>query len=326
MKKKSQNSKLRARLNKLPKKWLVLAIALTVILLACSTYVIVRSKNNKSSNTPTPMVKKGKATLSINSDPAGIQMTAIDPSCDGTQLNKPTPYTCSKTNQNLSTVITAPATAIISGKTYMFSTWDGCSESNANRAICKVNVDNGKVGKLMATYELYTPNLSTQRPTSQNLDQFVRTNSPPAISCSPINYGDYPNGGCGLVLTAKTGVLIKASYAPDCDSYHAGIEIRCRNSVTYYNGSISPALEFWCNADPKTPCGFADPYGLNFFESGYHIIRFTSPGTFVYGSESGQASLATLTGIYDKQTNTINISATYVAPVKDESYPNCCQP
>lgn len=124
----------------------LIIILAVVAVVGGAGYYVFHSKNTSKTSSAS-----SKATLNITSEPNGIQMNGT-PLCDGAKLHKLTSYTCAATNSDLDTVITAPAQTSINGKAYTFQTWDGCSASNANKAICKVHVDSGKSKTLKASY------------------------------------------------------------------------------------------------------------------------------------------------------------------------------
>lgn len=297
-------------------------VSLVVVIAVAAAALAYRSLGNQQHvKTQNSSAAATSATIRIDSIPSGLAMQGA-PKCDSIQLKKTTPYDCD-IGSTISTVITAPEQVFSGGKTYNFKTWDGCSASNTDHKICKVDARAHQTKTIKSTYELYKPQAITQSPGSPPSD--------PVTTCSPISYTDYPHGGCGILQKRSSKLLVKTSFAPECDSWRAGIETRCRNQVSYYSGTISPSVEFWCDSDPRTPCGFADPYATNTLIPGQHIIRLPGTVTFSYslGAKTGlsaQAILGNAVGIYDKQTNTIIIDASYVTPLKDETYPKCCTP
>lgn len=97
--------------------------------------------------------------LKVTSDPAGIDV-AGDPVCDSKKLAKVTPYGCPEA-ESQTTTLTAQENVTVNGQAYKFKTWDGCSEGNADKKICKVKVDSGKLKTAKASYEQGTTNVSS---------------------------------------------------------------------------------------------------------------------------------------------------------------------
>ena len=117
------------------------------------------NKNNQQSGSFNSPSHTSSSTLHIDSDPAGINMDG-SPYCSTGQLNKSTPYDCILTNNETETVITAPAEAFVSGQNYTFKTWEGCSESNSDKKICKIIFNQGDAKNLKAIFEKTTESQS----------------------------------------------------------------------------------------------------------------------------------------------------------------------
>lgn len=88
----------------------------------------------------------------IDSSPALVTM-AGSPHCDGQALEQVTPYTCTLPDEDGETVVTAPKEIQHEGQKYVFVTWDGCSEGNIDKSICKLKFEKNKSYNLKATYE-----------------------------------------------------------------------------------------------------------------------------------------------------------------------------
>jgi len=94
-----------------------------------------------------------KTKVLIDSSPALIKMNGI-PHCDSASLNKQTPYMCALPDDKGETVVTAPKETEQDGKKYRFVTWDGCSEGNVDKSICKLKFEKHQSYSLKATYEI----------------------------------------------------------------------------------------------------------------------------------------------------------------------------
>jgi hypothetical protein len=133
------------------RKWLLanrLSVAITASLIVACAMTAVLAMNLRTFSAP----KEGNENtlLQIESDPAGITITG-QPTCDSPRLHKITPYKCSASDK-INTVLTAPDVVSSGGKVYRFKTWDGCSSSNADKKVCKVEVASSKSKTVEASY------------------------------------------------------------------------------------------------------------------------------------------------------------------------------
>lgn len=94
-----------------------------------------------------------KTKVVVDSSPALIKMSGA-PHCDSTELDTQTPYTCALPDEQGETVVTAPKEIQHEGQKYVFVTWDGCSEGNADKSICKLKFEKDQSYSLKATYEI----------------------------------------------------------------------------------------------------------------------------------------------------------------------------
>jgi hypothetical protein len=132
-------------------KRLLLAAVLLIpaVIIAGTGWYVVHVKNSVYNN---PYVGyTDYASLKVESEPAGIDV-AGSPACDSKKFSKTTPYQCAA-GMSFTTTLTAQDTVSVNGQTYVFKTWDGCSESNADKKICKVKVKIGVHANAKATYE-----------------------------------------------------------------------------------------------------------------------------------------------------------------------------
>ncbi len=138
-------------------------LGLGLLIIAFTGWFVWHAQNNaKSTYDKTTGSTKNITALKVESDPARIDVTG-NPLCDSQKLKKLTPYDCTQNNTGITTVLTAQATVTINGQNYSFKTWDGCSESNADKKICKVKVGQGKTKTAKVSYEK-TGNPSAQSP------------------------------------------------------------------------------------------------------------------------------------------------------------------
>lgn len=75
--------------------------------------------------------------------------------CNMVEDGKVTPYNCELSDDATEITITAPETYEKGGKSYTFSSWDGCSESNEKKSICKVNMEKNEPKKIKASYKVF---------------------------------------------------------------------------------------------------------------------------------------------------------------------------
>lgn len=138
------------------KKKTAILVVLLVLLLGGGCFAYFQAKDDSdiapsySSNNADSAKKV--AVLRVESNIVGINMKSA-PDCDSAQLKKVTPYECTLQEGHLETVITAPAQTTSNGTVYNFKTWDGCSESNSDKKICRVKLKLDKISSLKATYE-----------------------------------------------------------------------------------------------------------------------------------------------------------------------------
>lgn len=133
------------------RKWLLanrLFAAIMAFLIIACVATVVFAINQRTFNTSKD--SNGTAQLKIESYPDGVTITG-QPTCDGSKLHKITPYKCSVLDK-INTTLTAPDVVFSGDKVYHFKTWDGCSESNADKKICKMEVTSGKSKTAKASY------------------------------------------------------------------------------------------------------------------------------------------------------------------------------
>jgi hypothetical protein len=104
--------------------------------------------------------------LDIVSEPAGIVMSA-DSACQDQLKEKQTPTSC-ETDSEFTTIVTAPAIATVDGRKLSFQTWDGCSEGNADKKICKVIVGESRIIKAIYSTAPANPDTGSASQTSSN--------------------------------------------------------------------------------------------------------------------------------------------------------------
>ncbi len=127
----------------------VLLVAMIVGIIGGTGWYVLRVKNSgKMSVSAGP---KDRAILKVDTDPAGIDVAGT-PHCDSKKVGKNTPYDC-LVGTAFTTTLTAQDKLTINGQGYAFKTWDGCSEANANKKICKVKVKLGQVVTAKVSYE-----------------------------------------------------------------------------------------------------------------------------------------------------------------------------
>lgn len=136
------------------KSLLVLIIVGLVIGTAWFVYSAKNQDTNNVLNDPS------YSKLKIDSDPGGVSMESSQ-YCDSDKIHKTTPYTCSIPEQEKDITVTAPSQFSKEGKNYVFRTWDGCSESNTSKNICKVKLDSDKSKEIKATYDEITNQKNT---------------------------------------------------------------------------------------------------------------------------------------------------------------------
>ncbi|HWZ66121.1 MAG TPA: hypothetical protein VNX65_05030 [Patescibacteria group bacterium] len=160
---------------------LIVLAALVAITIGTGGYLIANGHNSPTPSNPS----ESRTTLAISSEPAGVQIGG-NPECDSSKLHKVTPYNCVVGDKILDTIMIAPYQTVVSGKTYMFATWDGCSVSNADKKVCRVTAGQGQTKNLKATYVLSTTASGTSPSTQpSSSSQSVPTSTQPAPSPSP---------------------------------------------------------------------------------------------------------------------------------------------
>lgn len=145
---------------------LVIAAAI-IIIISIVGYLIYKDHHKTITTTKqSNLVSQKITTLNISSTPSDIQMTG-SPICNSVTLNKTTPYTCTQAKGSLNTTITAPTQVTIADQSYTFTTWNGCSASNRNKAICKVSVNEGDANGISAIYVKSSATSSSSTSTNQ---------------------------------------------------------------------------------------------------------------------------------------------------------------
>lgn len=141
-----------------------LLILVIVGIIGGTGYYVVHVKNSAYGSVSSG--SKDKATLKVESEPAGIDV-AGNPQCDSKKLKKTTPYECSA-GAAFTTTVTAQDKVTVNGQSYTFKTWDGCSEGNTDKKICKSKVKLGEVRTVKVSYEKATgrTNLNANLPPS----------------------------------------------------------------------------------------------------------------------------------------------------------------
>jgi hypothetical protein len=300
----------------------ILAAALVVILLGAGGVALKPTSGNEQSASNSSASSAQTTTLHVESSIPGVAMQG-SPDCDSQKLQKQTPYDCTLPAGHSETIITAPDQVSQHGKAYVFQSWDGCSESNSDKKICKIKLKAGDKKTAKATYELAksaTAGAPTPNPTPS-------TNPPqPGVSslhCTPRDYANNQWATCGFTPETNVKLKINMTYAPDCKSYNWGIENKCSNQVSYYSGRVSPAIEPLCYYDPEHACdSFSDMYAENTLIPGYYILRFPTEGTITYStdganSSTGQAIIGTISSKFELNPIRITINVSYVPPVSN---------
>ena len=164
-----------------------------------------------------------------------------------------TPFSCSKIEgKNASITIVAPSVATVDGKKLIFKSWDGCSASNDNQKICRVDIDQNDSKKIKANYG--------SDETSESLGhQGTSTNAsppqPPTINCQSTSPDSSGFVTCSIIVyNAPLGYSFAPVTAPSCGSvlYDAGdgsapIAAECPNGQqVYYWGTLSQLLHISC--------------------------------------------------------------------------------
>jgi hypothetical protein len=129
------------------RKHIILASILAATLLAASTVALIRVGGEKSTDSNSQTAK-----IHIESNIPSVNIQG-SPYCDSRELQKQTPYDCELSSDQHETVLTAPAEAVANGETYVFETWDGCSESNEDKKICKIRISQGETKTAKVSYE-----------------------------------------------------------------------------------------------------------------------------------------------------------------------------
>lgn len=222
---------LRTNQNGIGHVMLVALIVLVIGVVGLVGYrVVYKHRSPPSSN-----YIKNMTILNIQSVPSGISM-AGQPLCDAAMLHKITNYSCANGSNDLKTTIIAPTQVTLNGKTYSFTNWDGCSESNVNKNVCKTNVMANSTHTIKATYSL-SP-IATS-PTSIA----PKTPSSPSQPAKP-PVSDCPNTSNSLgIVTCKTtvfqvpfGFVLTISYPQDSRGHQYYADV-VRNPYIYCNPS-----------------------------------------------------------------------------------------
>lgn len=143
----------------------LLILVFIVIILSSGAFVanqqLKKEQKAQSDKTATKSANRTTA-ISVQSEPAGIIMKG-EPYCDATKLGKQTPYECELPAGVKETKITAPSEVQVGGQTYIFETWNGCSESNIDKKICKKTIiDNSSSQEIKAIYSKKTASTASQ--------------------------------------------------------------------------------------------------------------------------------------------------------------------
>ena len=185
--------------------------AAVLLLLIAGASVTAYSFGTKNSQSPAPQTTEqpaqDKISLYIESNIPGVVMAGA-PYCDAAKANTATPYACELEKDQTQTTITAPAEATYEGKTYTFTSWDGCSEGNEDWKICKVNIDGVTTKNIVATYTLKAA-AQPQKPANT-------ANKAPV--CTKQDAADATKASCKFSFTevpAKTILEIRM-YASEC--------------------------------------------------------------------------------------------------------------
>jgi hypothetical protein len=191
------------------KRLAMLVVILLIATVAAGSYALIKA-NMQVESAGTYITKPKVATIRIESNAPGVSMNG-SPYCDSNKLQKLTPYGCDLPHGKTETVITAPAQTVHNNKTYIFQTWDGCSESNVDKRICKVEMNGVSSKNIVASYLEKQIATQTSKPTTQ-----VVPNKAPA--CVLKNPNDIARASCNFEFTdvpAKTIVQIRM-YASEC--------------------------------------------------------------------------------------------------------------
>lgn len=206
-----------------------LVFGLGTLVIVASGYFVFNEQNNKNNNMTDN--KSKKSTITIESEPAGISMKG-KPWCDAEKLGKTTPYDCEVPDYTTETVIIAPGTFEKDEKTYTFSTWEGCSESNADWSICKVNIEKKGNKKIKAHF---SPANSSGSIKINNPDK-VPVPNPPIAHCQTKKQNSNGYVDCLIdIFDVSTNFSLGMEYYPTKGGsslyglYNPGILISCTN-------------------------------------------------------------------------------------------------
>lgn len=192
---------------------ILLLVAFSVILVGGIGTRIYTSKRHQVDPKTLSAAVEGTTQLRIDSDPAGINVTGKT-QCDSSKLSKTTPYTCIAPNQSIDTVLTVPNVVTLNGQSYQFKTWDGCSESNADKKICRVRVNSGKLKTVKASYgkAAVASQTSASKATTSST-----SNSQKSFNCSNSDNGGYAT--CTLSgVSAPTKFIVPIDVTASCDT------------------------------------------------------------------------------------------------------------
>lgn len=297
-------------------------IGLGILIIGFTGWYVVDNKKKTDSAYNAAGSSEVKLTkgLKIISDPAGIDI-AGSPLCDSQKLKKVTPYGCSEA-EGQTTTLTAQETVNVNGKSYKFKTWDGCSESNKDKKICKVKVDRGKLKTAKASYEL-TSSTSTQQaktPAAPNQDPV----------CAAKDSSDTNYASCKLVIT---NVPAKVTFKGDMRATECGKKIAgtlgskflapCPSTEGYYGFSQTfpeNAVNVSCTVTGACSVNLAAffPYigSISISKSTELSLKvlLQTPHNYVCNHESCYAdtTFSKWDASYDASQKTYNISAYYV--------------
>lgn len=313
MKKKSRSNKGKKKLHIVSKKWLVVVIVLSIAVLAGLALTFYKIKDTKPVSSPLVVATPRNATLSINSEPAGLQMGAADPTCDAVKLKIVTPYSCTSSDRDLNTIITAPADTIVNGKKYTFVAWDGCTASNNDEKVCKVNTAVGKINTIKAMYELQIPAPSNSKPVKKDPVPAAEQND---LEHSTSNALSAP--GCPAPSTNMMEYPYSKTYG-DVVYCLLDVDVPAGSMIYYYDNFSEPLYPSNSSTTVDATTAYASCYIENKLATELACVRNperadTGPRYYPVGFQSikGKAfDPATSDGVKVLKTSTLVISTSY---------------
>ncbi len=188
------------------KKWIVshrvislIITSIVILFIGGVTFALTAQPSDvKSAKNPNQVQSNLPHTrLNVESDPNGLTMQS-EQDCDSEKLQQITPYTCAKVGA-FTAVVNAPGSVSVNGTTYHFKTWDGCSESNEDKKICKVVISEKETKIIKAVYEIKTgqQSVTTSKTIGKN-DTVCKTSSAPTQT---LGFGKGP----GSAYSSSTG-------------------------------------------------------------------------------------------------------------------------